>query len=99
MDLFMAGLGTLMNVFFLAMIVAGVLKLFQIHTTLGEIKDQLGKSSIQVPPVARIPTYSAQSAPNPFIPAAVDTRSGEEMLRDLDSQMRVEQPRHPGMHL
>ncbi len=41
MDFVAAGLSTLVNVLLLALFVAGVSKLFQIHTTLTEIKDSL----------------------------------------------------------
>jgi hypothetical protein len=99
MDMLMAGLGTLMNAFFLALIVAGVMKLFQIHSTLNEIKEQLGKSPSYAPPLPRVPSYQAPSALSPAAASSSDMRSGEEMLRDLDAQMRLEETRRTGPRL
>jgi hypothetical protein len=104
MDLFMVGLGTLVNVFFIAVIVAGVMKLFQIHAVLGEIKEELSKGR-SFPPVAAppAPAFQAYTAPQPYsapvapsAPVVGDGRSGEEMLRELDAQMMLEEARRRG---
>jgi hypothetical protein len=124
MDMMAAGVGLIMNLFFVGLIVAAVMKLFNIHTTLVEIKDQLAKApSVQpasIPttparPAFSLPTRAQQpsaqpaspqptlrvpppSAPAPAVaPMVGDTRSGEEMLRELDAQMRIEEQatRHP----
>lgn len=102
----MAGLGTLLNAFFLALIVTGVMKLFQIHTALGEIKDELAKGRSYTPvaappmpayqPYSVPPGYSAPVAASPTAPAMGDMRSGEEMLRELDAQMMLEEARRRG---
>jgi hypothetical protein len=113
MDVMMAGLGMLIEFFFVGLIVAIVMKLFQIHSTLTEIKDQLGKAPVPqaayAPPAyvqpAAAPT--ALSNPQPTLrvkpsapPATVapmvgDVRSGEELLRELDAQMRFEESARP----
>jgi predicted lipid-binding transport protein (Tim44 family) len=127
MDMMMAGVGMLMNFFFVGLIVAIVMKLFQIHSTLTEIKEELAKAPVtqaayapppytqppaaqrvapQPPPAKSIfaqPAASAPSVPQPTLrvappsapPEAVapmvgDTRSGEELLRELDAQMRMD---------
>lgn len=102
----LAGFGALVNAFFIALVVAAVMKLFQIHTLLGEIKDQLAKGPSYMPVVApQAPVYQAYNAPQaysvPVAPVAAapvvgDTRSGEEMLRELDAQMMLEEARRRG---
>ncbi len=118
----MAGVGMLMNLFFVGLIVAAVLKLFQIHTTLTEIKEKLASPSLAsystpqytalapapraAPEPAARPAFkmpelrtsapSAPAQPPAPMPSLVgDTRSGEEMLRELDSQMRMEEAAPP----
>lgn len=108
MDMMMTGVGMLMNLFFLGMVVAAAMKLFQVHTTLLEIKDLLAKApaptyipAAHTPqaysqPVSRQPAPQPGQAtlrmpPEPAATAVVDTRSGEEMLRELDTQMRIEE--------
>ncbi|MEP6962841.1 MAG: hypothetical protein ABI995_12235 [Acidobacteriota bacterium] len=82
---------------------AAVLKLFQIHASLGEIKELLqgirSQGSSFAGPVQRVaapvPSYSAPVVPSlasdPVIQPGIDTRSGEEMLRALDAQMHLEE--------
>jgi hypothetical protein len=110
MDMMAAGVGMLLNLFFLGMLVAAVMKLFQVHTTLTEIKDLLAKAPapVYVPPahtpqVYAQPVYAQPAAqpvspqttlrmpPQPAAPIVGDARSGEEMLRELDAQMRIEE--------
>ena len=83
MELFAAGLSSLVSVFVLAVFVAGVMKLFQIHTVLTEIKDGLRSrgTSYAAPP------YSAPATAVP--PTALHGMgSGDDMLRALDAQMK-----------
>ena len=117
MDMMMAGAGMLIEFFFVGLIVAIVMKLFQIHSTLTEIKDQLAKAPVTqgayAPPAYAQPTPArsifAQPAtapagpqptlrvklpgefPEPVAPMVGDARSGEELLRELDAQMRFEE--------
>lgn len=94
MDYLAAGLSSLVSVFVLALFVAGVMKLFQIHTVLTEIKEGLRSA----PAVGRVAapftasTFaapSAASAPVPVTPTALHAMgSGDEMLRALDAQMQ-----------
>jgi hypothetical protein len=79
MDFMAAAFSTLITVFVLALFAAGVMKLFQIHSVLLEIKDAL----------ARRPVSPVPSVPPAAVPLAL-TQSGEEMLRALDAQMRWE---------
>jgi hypothetical protein len=83
MDLVAAAFSTLTTVFVMGLFAAGVMKLFQIHSTLLDIKDALGRR-----PVSPVPA-------GPLAPA----QSGEEMLRTLDAQMRWEETseRPPGV--
>ncbi|MEO5926899.1 MAG: hypothetical protein ABIR70_24000 [Bryobacteraceae bacterium] len=84
MEYLAAGVSSLMSVFILAVFVAGVMKLFQIHTVLTEIKDSLRSGS-----GAR--SYSAPTAVMPVstAPEALHSMgSGDEMLRALDAQMK-----------
>jgi hypothetical protein len=84
MDFVAAGLSTLMNVLLLALFVAGVSKLFQIHSTLTEIKDSLRSRSV-AEKIAR--------------PTSLHTLgSGDEMLRALDVEMRDEELRSASPH-
>lgn len=120
MDMMMAGVGMLINAFFVGLIVAVVMKMFQIHTTLTEIKEQLAKApapqAAYAQPAYAQPTSAnsifaqpaaspaAPSAPQPTLrvkplsetaepiaPMVGDSRSGEELLRELDEQMRLEE--------
>jgi riboflavin transporter FmnP len=83
MDFLAAGLSSLINIFLLALFMAGVMKLFQIHTTLTEIKDALRAGSVST----RTPAPSNYVAPTPLH----EMRSGEDMLRALDAQMHLEE--------
>jgi hypothetical protein len=76
---FAAAVGNVMSIIFFCLFAAGVLKLFQIHTTLGELKDLLTtlKNRQDLPAVSD--TRVAVGAP-----------SGEEMLRALDREMHLD---------
>jgi hypothetical protein len=92
MEYFAAGLSSLVTIFVLALFVAGVMKLFQIHTVLTEIKDGLrsaplsGRAAIPYAPS----TFSAPPVPEaPATPTALHAMgSGDDMLRALDAQMK-----------
>ena len=80
MEYLAAGLSSLMSVFVLAVFVAGVMKVFQIHTVLLEIRDKLATGRTAAP---------AYSAPAPSVPVPIHSMaSGDEMLRALDAQMK-----------
>lgn len=83
MEFLAAGLSSLISVFALALFVAGVLKLFQIHTVLTEIKDAL-RSAPQASPRAAAPVFAAPATPT----ALHSLGSGDDMLRALDAQMK-----------
>ncbi|MEO8099560.1 MAG: hypothetical protein ABI811_17815 [Acidobacteriota bacterium] len=97
MDFAAAAFSSIVSITAFVLFAAGVLKLFQIHTSLGEIRELLqgiraqGGVGSAVPRVANIPSsYAPSRAPEP-IQAGLDTRSGEEMLRALDAQMHMEE--------
>ncbi len=85
MEYLAAGVSSLMSVFLLAVFVAGVMKLFQIHTVLVEIKDSMRSGNVSH-------SFSVPSAVAPVVPAAPEALhsmgSGDEMLRALDAQMK-----------
>jgi len=94
MEYLAAGISSLVSVFVLAVFVAGVMKLFQIHTVLTEIKEGLragpGGGRAAAPFVAS--TFAAPSPVSvaaPLAPSALHAMgSGDEMLRALDAQMK-----------
>jgi hypothetical protein len=89
MEFLAAGFSSLISVFVLAIFVAGVLKLFQIHTVLMEIREGL-KTAPQVSPRAAAPVFAAPQAP--VTPTALHSLgSGDDMLRALDAQMKWEE--------
>ena len=87
MDFLATGLSTLINIFMLALFIAGVMKLFQIHTTLTEIKDALRSGSVS----HRVAQPSSTAAATPLH----SMQSGEDMLRALDAQMHFDRARDP----
>jgi hypothetical protein len=83
MGIFQVLAGNVIGIVAFCIVAAGVLKLYQIHATLNEIKDALRAGRTGDFPVA----------PNrPPVPEAV---SGEEMLRALDREMAFDAPRAP----
>ncbi len=94
MEYLAAGISSLVSVFVLAVFVAGVMKLFQIHTVLTEIKEGLrtspGAGRAAAPFAAS--TFAAPSAVStsaPVTPTALHAMgSGDEMLRALDAQIQ-----------
>ena len=81
MDFLAAGLSSLISIFVLVIFVAGMMKLFQIHTVLTEIKDNLRLSS----GTGRVPAPLAV----PMAPTKLhEMSSGDDMLRALDAQMK-----------
>ena len=86
MDFLSAAFSSILSIIAFCLFVAGVLKLFQIATTLGEIKDALHQirrgSDLQVTAHAAVAASPASGA------------SGEEMLRALDAQMHLEESLH-----
>jgi hypothetical protein len=77
-----------LSVLALCVFVAGVMKVFQIAGTLNEIRDALKDIQRQ--------QDAATAASRPLSPAHAG-QTGEEMLRALDAQMRLEEsaPVHP----
>ena len=102
MEFFAEGLSALMGVFSVAMVLAGVMKLFQIHTALTEIKEVLQSgsrptaapitSTYAAPQAARTaaPVTPAQTQAAPTNDTLYSMGSGEAMLRALDLQMKAE---------
>jgi hypothetical protein len=87
MDFVAAGLSSLLTLFTLALFIAGVLKLFQIHAVLIEIKD--GLASKGGLPVG---TQAVRSVLASDVPSALhEMGSGDDMLRALDAQMKWDQ--------
>jgi hypothetical protein len=85
MEYLAAGLSSLLSVFVLAVFVAGVMKVFQIHTVLTEIRDKLATGRTAAAPVFAAPV----AAQVPATPQALHSMaSGDEMLRALDAQMK-----------
>jgi hypothetical protein len=91
MEYLAAGLSSLVSVFVLAVFVAGVMKLFQIHTVLTEIKENL-RSAPVVSGRSVAPAYDAAPLSAPAAAAAPtalhEMGSGDDMLRALDAQMK-----------
>ena len=89
MEFLAAGLSSLLSVFVLAVFVAGVMKVFQIHTLLTEIKDQLKAGR---PAAFAAPSFAAAPVKAPAVPPAPEELhalgSGDDMLRALDAQMK-----------
>ena len=83
MDFLSAAFSSILSIIAFCLFVAGVLKLFQIANTLGEIKDALHQfrrgSDFMGTPQAEVAANPASGA------------SGEEMLRALDAQMHIEE--------
>lgn len=82
----MAGMSTIMNVFLLGLFIAGVLKLFQIHTVLIEVKDALKSRSV------------AERSVTPSPITLHSLGSGDEMLRAIDSQLQEEDLKSASPH-
>jgi hypothetical protein len=87
MDFVAAGMAGVMNLFMLGLFIAGVMKLFQIHATLLEIKDDLHSGPHATASSSREPEAKRPAAPTPLH----ELPSGEEMLRALDAQMHLEE--------
>ena len=89
MEYVAAGLSSLVSVFVLAVFVAGVMKLFQIHTVLTEIKEGLRSAppARAAAPFSAPPAFATSAAP--ATPTALHSLgSGDDMLRALDAQMK-----------
>jgi hypothetical protein len=89
MEYLAAGLSSLVSVFVLAVFVAGVMKLFQIHTVLTEIKEGLrsAPAARASAPFSAPAAFAAPAAP-PAPSELHSMGSGDEMLRALDAQMK-----------
>jgi hypothetical protein len=71
-----AAVSNIVGIVTLCLFVAGVMKIFQMATTLNEIKDLLQRERREERPI--VPSPLASTAP-----------SGEEMLRALDRDLRM----------
>lgn len=96
MEFAATALSTLMSVFVLVLFVAGVMKLFQIHTVLTEIKDSLRTAQMSRPApsaMSYVPAAAPVSTPVPAAPPVNlhDMTSGEDMLRALDAQIKLDE--------
>jgi len=85
MDYFAAGVSSLVSIFVLVVFIAGVMKLFQIHAVLTEIRDALQKTPAPVRSMGgSTPAVATTSA-------RLDAmQSGEDMLRALDAQIKLD---------
>ncbi len=81
MGFFQAAIGNVISIAVLCLFVAGVLKVFQIHTALTEIKEVLTN-------IKNRQDFTPVETPPPAHPLAP---SGEEMLRALDRELNLEQ--------
>jgi hypothetical protein len=88
MEYFAEGISSLVSIFVLVVFIAGVMKLFQIHTVLMEIKDSLKTTPVASRPVG----MGASSTPTPA--ALREMQSGEDMLRALDAQIKLDSIPH-----
>ena len=95
MDFLAAGINSLISLFVLGIFVAGVMKLFQIHSVLTEIKDGLRTADPVSERVAAPYTASSfgppvvRSVTTPTAPTELHAMgSGDDMLRALDAQMK-----------
>ena len=76
------GFSTLVNVLLMVCLIAGVSKLFQIHTMLTDIRDALKSRPVAPHANALVPT------------PLQEIRSGDEMLRELDTQLQEDELRN-----
>jgi hypothetical protein len=83
----MGGISTLLSLVTFAIFAAGVMKVFQMATTLSEIKDLLSATKLNAPVRPAIGNPVSAPAPLPSTP------SGEEMLRAALSEL--DQPVNP----
>jgi hypothetical protein len=103
MDLLVVGLSGLLNILMMIAFVAIVLKLFQVQTTLEEIKELLrtgGRATVALAaqtetaaPVSYRPAPTPVPPPPPIAnPLALhEMGSGEAMLRALDAELHLEE--------
>jgi hypothetical protein len=103
MEFLSDGLSAVATLFAVAMVLAGVMKLFQIHTALLEIKDALNAGARPSAVSASVPHVPVMATPmvRPTQVAPVQAPdataqlysmgSGEDMLRALDAQMKAEE--------
>ena len=82
MDFVAVGFSTLVNVLLMVCLIAGVSKLFQIHTMLTDIRDALKSRPVAPHANALVPT------------PLQEIRSGDEMLRELDTQLQEDELRN-----
>lgn len=94
MEYLAAGLSSLVSIFVLAVFVAGVMKLFQIHTVLTEIKENLRLTS-PVGGRAVAAPFTATPAVSVAPTALHEMGSGDDMLRALDAQMKWDESASP----
>ena len=78
---YMGGLSSIVSIVSFAIFVAGVMKVFQMATTLTEIKDLLTAIKISAPIHPAVGTPFAAPAPLPLV------ASGEDMLRAALSEL------------
>ena len=93
MEFLASAFSSLISVFVLAVFVAGVMKLFQIHTVLTEIKESVraGASFSASPSTSmRVPAPRPSVETVPTTAALHEMGSGEDMLRHLDAQIKLD---------
>jgi len=88
-------MSSVMTIFFYAMVIAGLFKLFQIATDLGEIKNLLTEAQrAPVKPMERPP--AAHTTPPPVPAGPISLESAEALLRQVAEEshaLAAEQPK------
>ena len=82
-----------MTIFYYAMVIAAVWKLFQVATDLGEIKTMLAEmrrtspAAVMAPIAAAMPATPVQaSTPPPVLPGPISLESAEALLREVEAE-------------
>jgi hypothetical protein len=74
---------SVMSIFFYAMVIAGLWKLFQVATDLGEIKNLLTEMRREAAkPVERVPSPTVPTPP-PVLAGPISLESAEALLREV----------------
>jgi len=79
-----------MTIFYYAMVIAAVWKLFQVASDLGEIKTHLTEmrrtTPIPVPPPAQAVAAPSMPVPPPVMAGPISLESAEALLREVEAE-------------
>jgi hypothetical protein len=75
-----------MTIFYYAMVIAAVWKLFQVATDLGEIKTMLAEMRRTGSTLEPKPTAAATAAPPPIMAGPISLESAEALLREVEAE-------------